>query len=195
MKMLRNLSAWIFLQLLKRRVSLTLGRNVKVHWPRLMRTKGGVLAIGENSIVNAKIDFDGPEGFVSIGQRCFIGASHLVCRERICIHDDVVISWGVTIVDHNSHSLFWNHRSKDVLDWANGRKDWSNVQIRPVEIHEKVWIGFGASILKGVSIGEGAVVGACAVVTRDVPPYSVVAGNPARIIKQIEKSESNGTED
>ena len=194
MKTLRDFTSWIFQQLVRRRVRLTLGQNVKVHWPRLMKIKGGALAIGEDSIVNAKIDFDGSEGLISIGRRCFIGASHLVCRQRICIHDDVVISWGVTIVDHNSHSLFWTHRRNDVLDWAKGHKDWTNVDIRPVEIHEKVWIGFGATILKGVSIGEGAVVGAGAMVTRDVPPYAVVAGNPARIIKQIEQSESNGTE-
>jgi galactoside O-acetyltransferase len=52
-------------------------------------------------------------------------------------------------------------------------------------IQDKVWIGFGASILKGVTVGEGAVIGAQAVVTRDVAPYTVVAGNPARIIRHI----------
>ncbi|MBV8923397.1 DapH/DapD/GlmU-related protein, partial [Bradyrhizobium sp.] len=55
----------------------------------------------------------------------------------------------------------------------------------PVVIADKVWIGFNASILKGVTIGEGAVVGACSVVTRDVPPFAVVAGNPARVIRTL----------
>jgi galactoside O-acetyltransferase len=54
---------------------------------------------------------------------------------------------------------------------------------RPVIIADKAWVGFNVSILKGVTIGEGAVIGACSVVTRDVPPFSVVAGNPARLIR------------
>lgn len=103
--------------------------------------------------------------------------------------DDVVISWGVTIVDHNSHSLSWPERANDVLDWGRGTKDWQNVKIAQVQIDNKVWIGFNAIILKGVAIGEGAIVAAGAVVTKDVPPYSVVAGNPARVIRTLTGSE------
>jgi galactoside O-acetyltransferase len=59
------------------------------------------------------------------------------------------------------------------------------VKILPVLISDKVWVGFGASILKGVRIGEGAVIAANSVVTRDVRPYTVVAGNPAKTIREI----------
>ena len=52
-------------------------------------------------------------------------------------------------------------------------------------ICDRSWIGFKASIMKGVTVGEGAVVGACSVVSRDVPPYTVVAGNPARVIRDL----------
>lgn len=57
---------------------------------------------------------------------------------------------------------------------------------RPIVIEDKVWIGINSTILPGVKIGYGAIVGAQSVVTRDVPPMTVVAGNPARIIKRIE---------
>jgi len=65
-------------------------------------------------------------------------------------------------------------------------KDWSVVPTKPIRICDKVWIGMNAIILKGVTIGEGAVVAAGAVVTKDVPPWTVAAGNPARVVKCIE---------
>ena len=153
------------------RVSLGAGRNRVV--------------IGRHSIVQCRISFDGASGRVSIGDRTYIGAGHIVCHTAVSIGSDVIISWGVTVVDHDSHALSWALRSEDVERWRRGRKSWEHVTIRPVTIGDKVWIGFGASILKGVSIGEGAVVGAGAMVTRDVPPYALVGGNPARIIRQL----------
>ena len=57
---------------------------------------------------------------------------------------------------------------------------------RPIVLEDKVWIGINSTILQGVTIGYGAIVGAQSVVTRDVPPMTIVAGNPARIIKKIE---------
>lgn len=76
-------------------------------------------------------------------------------------------------------------------DFNNGRcfldsKDWSTVKSAPIKICDKAWIGFNAIILKGVTIGEGAVVGAGAVVTHDVPPWTIVAGNPAVVKGHIE---------
>ncbi len=50
----------------------------------------------------------------------------------------------------------------------------------PVKIEDDVWIGFNAAVMKGVTIGRGAVIGACAVITKNVEPYAIMAGNPAR---------------
>lgn len=63
-----------------------------------------------------------------------------------------------------------------------------NLVVKSIEIKSNAWIGARATILPGVTIGEGAVVGACAVVAKDVPPWSVVVGNPARVVKKRELS-------
>ena len=60
-----------------------------------------------------------------------------------------------------------------------------DVHSSPVIIENDAWIGFNATILKGVKIGEGAIIGAASVVTKDVAPYTIVAGNPAKLIREI----------
>jgi galactoside O-acetyltransferase len=180
------------LGLLVRRIrAVECGSNTQVRWLPLLTRSGGVVRIGEASLINCRIDFDSPEGQVLIGNRCFVGASHLVCHTRITLGDDVVISWGVTLVDHDSHSVHWSERQHDVANWARSVKHWESVQIAPVFICDRVWVGFGASILKGVTVGEGAVVAARAVVTKNVPPYTVVAGNPARVVRHLDSFGKN----
>jgi acetyltransferase-like isoleucine patch superfamily enzyme len=71
-------------------------------------------------------------------------------------------------------------------DVAEGRLPSARAPGRPVHIGDNVWIGFGSCILPGVSIGEGSIVGARAVVTEAVPPYTIVAGNPARVVRTLE---------
>ena len=66
---------------------------------------------------------------------------------------------------------------------------WVHADSAPIVIGDSVWIGEYAAILKGVTIGTGAVVASHAVVTKDVPPYTVVAGNPARVVKELENDE------
>lgn len=166
----------------RRLLNISLGRRTNVCWSKL-NGRGGSIRIGDECILHCRVNFDHPAGCVVVGDRCFIGSSLLVCHTSINIANDVIISWGVTIVDHDSHSVLPEHRIRDVGDWANGSKEWTHVRVSPVTIDDQVWIGFGASILKGVHIGRGAVIAAQSVVTRDVPPGAVVAGNPARIVR------------
>lgn len=168
---------------------IEVGAGSQVRWWGLKAASRGSLRIGKESIIRCRVDFDSPNGRVVIGNRCYIGASHLVCHTGISIGDDVIISWGVTIVDHDSHALAWDKRQDDVAQWKRGQKQWDSVFIAPVTIGDKAWIGFGVSVLKGVTVGEGAVLGARAVVTRDVPAYSVVAGNPARVVRRLAAQE------
>ncbi|MEA5461279.1 acyltransferase [Arcicella sp. LKC2W] len=155
--------------------------------------------IGEESIIGASIIFESTEGNVSIGNRVYIGDSTIICKSKITFENDILVAWGVTFYDHNSHSLNYKSRQKDIRQvlydykYHNGNylinKDWSDVESRPIVIKNNVWIGMHSFIMKGVTIGEGAIVAAGSVVTKDVPPFTIVAGNPARIVKQIDKYE------
>lgn len=183
---MRDFAAWCRLH---RMPTVSISGDSKVAYRAVHIKDGCNLRIGSGSIVEGSISFDKNDASVTIGDRVFIGASAIVCANRIDVGDDVLISWGCTIVDHNSHATDWKNRSSDVRDWFNGSKDWRFVKTAPVTIGSRSWLGFNVSILKGVTIGEGAVVGACSVVTKDVPPYTIVAGNPARIIRGIAQDE------
>lgn len=174
----------------RNRLAYKAGTNSRVLLHRVQAKNKNKLVVGRDSNINARIIFDREHAEVIIGDRCFIGKSILVCAQKIELSDDVTISWGVTIVDHNSHALHWTERQSDNVEWLAGSKDWTFVKQAPVRICRRAWIGFGATILKGVVIGEGAVVGAGAVVARDVPAYAVVAGNPAQVVRQLKYPEA-----
>ncbi len=181
------------LKIAERRLSRFSGVHIdklsKVDFTKININKESVLKISKGTIVEAIIDFEREFGEISVGYNTYIGNSHLVCSHEISIGNNVLISWGCTIVDHDSHSVRFTERKNDVADWYVGRKDWTNVVRSPVHIKDKSWIGFNSIILKGVTIGEGAIVGAGSVVTKDVRPWTIVAGNPARIIREIPEDE------
>ena len=146
-------------------------------------------------MIAAKFIFESEKGEVVIGNNVNLGGVTFISRNRIEVHNDVTMAWGITIYDHNSHSVNWEDRKNDnnqcYEDFINNNgatvanKNWSKVVSKPILIESKVWIGFDVTILKGVTIGEGAVVGAKSVVVRDVEPWTVVAGNPAVVIKYL----------
>lgn len=154
------------------------------------------LTIGKDCIVSGNFIFESTEGHISIGDHCYIGGGLFISRSSIEIGNNVTIAWGGTIYDHDSHSLNYIDRRNDIDDELNDirnernfilNKDWSNVTSKPIKICNDAWIGMNVLILKGVTIGEGAIVGAGSVVTKDVPAWTVVAGNPAMVVKQINK--------
>lgn len=165
---------------------LIVGKDTKLAFNKFNYKKNCFISIGNQSIIEASFYFDKENAKISIGSRTFIGGSKIICANEIDIGDDVLISWGCTIVDHISHSLVFSERKMDVLNGLKGQKDWSHVVINKVKIHNNVWIGFDVKILKGVTIGEGAVVAAGSIVTKDVLPYTLVGGIPAKIIKKLE---------
>jgi acetyltransferase-like isoleucine patch superfamily enzyme len=150
------------------------------------------ITIGNDCLIAGAIYFENEKGNIKIGDRVFIGENtKLYCINGISIGSDVGIAWGCTIIDNNSHSLISQERQNDGANWKKGLeegheskyKDWSLVKSAPIIIKDKAWIGFNTIIMKGITIGEGAVVAAGSVVTKDVPDYAVVGGNPAKVIK------------
>lgn len=131
-------------------------------------------------------------GRINIGDNCFIGDhSRIFSMIGVTIGNNVLIAHNVNILDNNSHAINPNIR-KDELKYIikNGvTKEYSNnVKMSPVNIEDNVWIGLNSVILKGVKIGKGSIVAAGSVVTKDIPAYTIVAGNPAKIIKNIKSN-------
>lgn len=155
------------------------------------------IKIGENSQISGSFIFEIETGLITIGNRTFIGGGSFMSIDEIEIGDDVMFAWGCTVTDNNSHSHIWSERKNDVIEWKKGidenkigvYKDWTNVKKGKITVKNKAWIGFNSIILKGVTIGEGAIVGAGSVVTKDVPDWTIVAGNPAKIIREIPDNE------
>ena len=177
-------------RLLEGRVSIGAGTSLSGASLAVRDRTACSLSIGADSNVEASLVFEKSAAQIGIGSRTHVGGGTVLAAAcQIEIGDDVLVAFGALITDHNSHSLCFAERSSDVREWIRGRKDWAQVPVAPVKIGNKAWVGARAIILKGVTIGEGAVVGAGSVVTKDVPDWTIVAGNPARIIRPLTAEE------
>jgi galactoside O-acetyltransferase len=175
--------------------SVILGRGSEVDVKYRPLHPGVCVEIGANSQIFGSLIIQRPGAYIQVGQRTQIGSSNLIAACGIKVGNDVLMAWGITVMDNDSHSLIWGERKNDVkqceIDYRKTpedftrNKNWSAVKMAPVSIQDKAWIGFGVSILKGVTVGEGAVIGAGSLVTQDIPPFSIAAGNPARVIGKL----------
>ncbi len=118
-----------------------------------VRAKKSVVVIGSGTTINNSFCAIAEHTYIKIGHNCFIGC-------------------GVEITDSDFHGLKVSERRQSKLEWA-----------KPVNIQDNVFIGSHAKIMKGVTVGVGAVIANSAVVVKDVPEHSVVGGNPAKVIK------------
>lgn len=133
--------------------------------------------IGEESFVAAPLSGAAIKK-LKIGKRVFINSNLLaMARGGITIEDDVQIAGNVSLLSNN-HDMY----------------DRAILLCKPIAIRQGAWIGANAVVLPGVEVGRFAVVGAGSVVTKDVPDYAVVVGNPARVIKVLDKARFESAE-
>jgi acetyltransferase-like isoleucine patch superfamily enzyme len=130
----------------------------------------------------------GRDGQVTLGDFALVHGARIICDSRIEIGDYALISWNVVLMDTRRAPRDTAARRGALESMAHSwpRRFPSLEPARPIRIGPNVWIGFDSCILPGVTIGEGAVVGARSVVAHDVPPHTVVAGNPARIVRTLD---------
>lgn len=123
---------------------------------------------------------------ISIGSHCHFGAyNNITCCDKIIIGEGTLTGKWVTITDNN-HGSYATNDEDCVYEWKNKAPASRRIHCKgPVVIGKNVWIGDKATILSGVTIGEGAVIAANSSVTKDVPPYAIVGGQPAKIIKML----------
>lgn len=118
---------------------------------------------------------------VRIGRRCKISSHTFIC-EGVTLEDEVFVGHNVTFInDLFPRATTADGRLQTEADW----------HCRPTLVRRGASIGSGATLLAGITVGEYALVGAGSVVTRDVPPHTVVAGNPARILRRLQPDKTN----
>lgn len=130
----------------------------------------------------------GPLGRVTLGDYALVHGARIICDAEVSIGNHALISWNVVLMDTYRVPLDARARRQELelVPARQQRLASADVPARPIRIGNNVWIGFDACVLPGVTIGEGSVVGAKSVVTECVPPFTVVAGNPARVIRQLD---------
>ncbi|WP_156922300.1 acyltransferase [Cohnella thermotolerans] len=146
------------------------GKLLRVCGPvKVSKSRRARLVIGSRVILHRHTGFylDSEDAVIEIGDHTFLNRrSEVMCKRHVKIGSHCAISWDVTITDTDYHTLEGTEPTM------------------PVVIGDHVWIGCKAVILKGVTIGRGAVVAAGAVVSKDVPARALVAGVPARVVRE-----------
>lgn len=150
--------------------NVKLGRNVKIFQTALVNLYGCV--IGDDTKIGAFVEI---QKGAAIGARCKISSHTFVC-EGVTIEDEVFIGHGV---------MFTNDRYPRASNPDGTLQTEADWKVEPTRVMQGASIGSNATVICGVKIGKGAVVGAGAVVTRDVADHSIVAGVPARVIGDI----------
>lgn len=153
-----------------------------------LQGKRELIRIGKQTNIQGELLVMEQSGEIQIGDFCYIGSgSRIWAGEKVVIGNRVLISHNVNIQDNNAHPLDAAERHNDFLHiFCKGPIQPNDYRAAAITIGDDVWIGFNVTILKGVTIGDGAIIGACSLITKDVPPYAVVVSNTGQeIIKYL----------
>jgi serine acetyltransferase len=154
--------------------------------------RADAVSIGHGASTYLGTMFDvGPRGRVSLGDFALVHGARIICETEITIEDYALISWNVVLMDSYRVPFDPDARRDAVrrVGAATPRVITAAEPGRPVRIGRGAWIGFDSCVLPGITVGEGAVVGARSVVTSDVAPFTIVAGNPARVVRRLTDEE------
>jgi acetyltransferase-like isoleucine patch superfamily enzyme len=170
-----------------RRIAERVGDGTRLPGILERRAKHAKITIGCQCLIQGQLVVERDESILDIGDNVLVGGGTVIdCALSIAIERDVLISYQCVIADSDNHSIYPEQRVGDLALWMNGgQNNWHLAEMAPIRICEGAWIGARSIILKGVTIGAGAVVGMGSVVTKDVPARTVVGGNPARVIREI----------
>jgi acetyltransferase-like isoleucine patch superfamily enzyme len=148
-----------------------LGKETRIYHPNLVNLYG--CEIGDNTKIGAFVEI---QKNAKIGKNCKIQSHSFIC-EGVTVEDEAFIGHGAKFINDNYPRSTKSGKLKTEEDW----------QVLPTVVKKGASIGTNATILGGVTIGENAIIGAGSVVTKDVPANAIAAGNPARVIREIEK--------
>ena len=152
------------------------------------------ITVGAGTHIRGQLLTFGHGGRITMGSYCYVGEnSKLWSGVNISVGDRVLIGHNSSIFDCDTHPLNARERHRQYVEIiSKGHPSELNLREDPVTIEDDVWIGCNVVVLKGVTIGRGAVVGAGSIVTHDVPPLVLVAGNTARVVRELTADERQG---
>jgi acetyltransferase-like isoleucine patch superfamily enzyme len=159
---------------------------------RNIRGDNDCILIGANSIIRGELLTFAHGGKIEIGAWCYVGENTRIwSASSIQIGNRVLIAHGVNIFDNLTHPINPDERHRQIQEiFTRGHPRKLDLDERPVSIDDDAWIGAGAFVMRGTKIGARAIVAAGSVVTKDVPPDKIVAGNPAVVMKSIHEIET-----
>jgi acetyltransferase-like isoleucine patch superfamily enzyme len=155
-------------------------------------TKKGNIEIGKGSHISGLIMVYAYGGMIKIGDYCSVSPNtRIISTQNISIGNRVLIAHNVNIIDNISHPIDARLRHEDFIKSFSVGMMQYDLKPASVIIEDDVWIGFNTTILKGVKIGRGAILGAGSFVTKDVKAWTVNAGNPLRCLRELDPVEVN----
>jgi acetyltransferase-like isoleucine patch superfamily enzyme len=157
---------------------------------RSERDDAVIIGHGASTYLGTMFDL-GRQGRVVLGDYALVHGARISCDATITIDDYALVSWNVVLMDSYRVPAAREPRRERVRRVASSspRRFEEDGAARPIHIGRAAWIGFDSCVLPGVTIGEGAVVGARSVVMDDVEPFTIVAGNPARLVRRLTDEE------